>query len=231
VIQVNPLLRRLALVAATAVVALTLGLTQGARQAEADMVQVSVPSDLRIDWTDMVVSRQEMLCLALNDYWEARGESTRGRVAVAQVVLNRARDPRFPNSICGVVTQNPSGKTGSCQFSWYCDGRSDHPTNAAAWRQSVLLAKSLLTRNNAISDLTHGALWYHNRDVDPGWAGRLAFATRVGDHYFYREIGPRLEEAKQPPQTFADWTEAQARAEPHDQTATREDNQVARSRR
>nr|WP_184044390.1 cell wall hydrolase [Roseospira visakhapatnamensis] len=204
--------------------------TGAARPAHADMVRVSVPGDLRIDWTNMVVSRDELLCLALNDYWEARGESTRGRVAVAQVVLNRARDPRFPGSICDVVSQNRSGKPRSCQFSWYCDGRSDRPTNATAWRSSVLLAKSLLTRNNAISDLTGGALWYHNRTVNPGWAGRLAFATRVGDHYFYRETGPRLEQARQPPQTFADWTEAQ-QAETAGPTTAREDGQVARTRR
>gem|GEM_PF-812090 len=233
--QVKSSLCRLVLLAMAACIGLAVGATVDAQPAKADMVRVSVPQDLRIDWTGMVVSRQELLCLALNDYWEARGESTRGRVAVAQVVLNRARDPRFPSGICDVVSQNPSGKPRTCQFSWYCDGRSDLPTNAAAWRSSVLLAKSLLTRNNAISDLTHGALWYHNRTVDPGWAGRLAFATRVGDHYFYREIGPRLEQASQPPQTFADWTEAQTRAETEartgGQTTTQEDDgQVARTR-
>jgi len=188
------------------------------RPATAQVADVTIPPDLRIDWTEMVVSRQELLCLALNDYWEARGENIRGRVAVAQVVLNRARDPRFPSSICGVVTQNLSGKRRSCQFSWYCDGRSDRPAEADAWRRSVLLAKSLLTRNNAISDLTDGALWYHNRSVDPRWAGRLEFATRLGDHYFYRDSGPRRELASQPPQTFADWTEAHTTG----QTANRE---------
>lgn len=233
--QVETSLRRLFSLALAACLGLAMTTAFDSRSAQADMVSVSVPPDLRIDWTGMVVSRQELLCLALNDYWEARGESTRGRVAVAQVVLNRARDPRFPSGICDVVSQNPSGKPLTCQFSWYCDGRSDRPTNAAAWRSSVLLAKSLLTRNNAISDLTHGALWYHNRTVDPGWAGRLAFATRVGDHYFYREIGPRLEQASQPPQTFADWTEARTQAEGEartgHQTTAQEDGQVARTLR
>ncbi|KAA5607157.1 cell wall hydrolase [Roseospira marina] len=184
----------------------------------------SLPPDIRIDWTNMVVSRDELVCLALNDYWEARGEDTRGRVAVAQVVLNRTRDPRFPNSICDVVTENRSSSPRLCQFSWYCDGRPDTPADPAAWRASVLLAKSLLMRNNAISDLTGGALWYHNRAVDPGWSGRLEFATRVGDHYFYREAGPRVQQAGTPPMTFADWTDEQAR------TKTGEDSdQLARS--
>lgn len=184
--------------------------TGGAAPARAEVPHAELPSDLRVDWTRMVVSRQELVCLALNDYWEARGQDTRGRVAVAQVVLNRARDPRFPDSICGVVTENRSQRSGLCQFSWWCDGRSDDPDETAAWRQSVLLAKSLLTRNNAISDLTGGALWYHNRDVNPAWSGRLEFAVRVGDHYFYRETGPRVLQAGALPQTFADWTEEQA---------------------
>jgi hypothetical protein len=184
--------------------------TGGAAPARAEVPHAALPSDLHVDWTRMVVSRQELVCLALNDYWEARGQDTRGRVAVAQVVLNRARDPRFPNSICGVVTENRSQRAGLCQFSWWCDGRSDDPEEVAAWRQSVLLAKSLLTRNNAISDLTGGALWYHNRDVNPDWSGRLEFAVRVGDHYFYREAGPRVLQAGAPPQTFADWTEERA---------------------
>ncbi|WP_299436102.1 cell wall hydrolase [uncultured Rhodospira sp.] len=196
----------------------------GPRTAWADVPSAALPSDLRVDWTRMVVSKQELLCLALNDYWEARGQDVRARVAVAQVVLNRARDPRYPDSICGVVTENRSARPRLCQFSWYCDGRSDTPTETEAWRQSVLLAKSLLTRNNAISDLTGGALWYHNRNVDPDWSGRLEFAARVGDHYFYRETGPRVLQAGTPPQTFADWTDEQARSQSDQAT-----DQLARS--
>ncbi|MBB4286186.1 cell wall hydrolase [Roseospira goensis] len=208
-----------------AVAALAVGLAlPGSPPARADAPHAALPADLRVDWTRLVVARDELICLALNDYWEARGEDTRGRVAVAQVVLNRARDPRFPDSICGVVTENRSTVPGLCQFSWYCDGRADTPHESDAWRASVLLAKSLLTRNNAISDLTGGALWYHNRDVDPRWSGRLEFATRVGDHYFYREAGPRVLEAGTPPQTFADWTEEQAQA-----PAAGDDDQVART--
>ncbi len=194
-------------------------------QAGAGFAGAELPSDLRIDWTNMVVGKQDLMCLALNDYWEARGEAARGRVAVAQVVLNRTRDPRFPDSICGVVTENRSTKAGLCQFSWYCDGRADVPQDADAWRGSVLLAKSLLMRNNAISDLTDGALWYHNRDVNPVWNERLEFAVRQGDHYFYREARPRVLRVQDEalPQTFADWTEEQAIR------AREDDNQLART--
>jgi hypothetical protein len=207
--------RRFLGVVALGVAVLTVGLPTSAR---AGFAGVDLPTGLRIDWANMVVSKQDLLCLALNDYWEARGEATRGRVAVAQVVLNRTRDPRYPDTICGVVTENRSQKAGLCQFSWYCDGREDTPYEKDAWRASVLLAKSLLMRNNAISDLTGGALWYHNRDVNPAWSGRLEFAVRQGDHYFYREPGPDVMRvrADAPPQTFADWTEEQARAEAGD---------------
>jgi len=209
-------------------VALTAGMLLSGRPAlaGAGFGGIDLPSDLRIDWNNMVVGKKDLLCLALNDYWEARGEATRGRVAVAQVVLNRTRDPRYPDSICGVVTENRSSKSGLCQFSWYCDGRSDIPHERDAWRASVLLAKSLLTRNNAISDLTGGALWYHNRDVSPIWSGRLEFAARQGDHYFYREAEPRVLRINEgaPPQTFADWTEEQAR-----QAEGSRDDQLART--
>ncbi|MGB1026436.1 MAG: cell wall hydrolase, partial [Rhodospirillaceae bacterium] len=111
-----------------------------------------MPQDIRVGSASLVVSKRQMLCLALNDYWEARSESLQGRVAVAQVVLNRAQDPRFPGTICDVVTENRSKKPGLCQFSWYCDGRDDVPHEKGAWRSSVLLAISLLRPDNAIGD-------------------------------------------------------------------------------
>lgn len=155
---------------------------------------VEVPNDIRIGPASLTTSRQDMLCLALNDYWEARGETLMGRVAVAQVVLNRAQDPRYPNTICDVVQENRSGRIHGCQFSWYCDGRSDAPVNAAAWRSSVLMALSILRRDNAIADPTDGALWYHNSSVRPGWAGKVRHTVKIGRHLFYADPAPRLEE-------------------------------------
>jgi spore germination cell wall hydrolase CwlJ-like protein len=83
------------------------------------------------------------LCLAMNVYHEARNQSFIGQVAVAQVVMNRVKDNRFPNDVCEVVTQ---GQTYSwkpdvpirnrCHFSWYCDGKSDKPRDAEAWEMS-----------------------------------------------------------------------------------------------
>ena len=96
-------------------------------------------------------SEEEIRCLAENIYWEARNQSKEGRLAVAQVTLNRVEDPRFPNTICGVVKQTkyyPSGRIDlhSCQFSWYCDGKSDEPLEheMTAWNESHALATSVI---------------------------------------------------------------------------------------
>ncbi|MCF8480668.1 MAG: cell wall hydrolase [Rhodospirillum sp.] len=148
---------------------------------------VELPKDIRVGAGTLTVSKQDMMCLALNDYWEARGETLRGRVAVAQVVLNRARDSRFPGTICDVVQENRTSGTKGCQFSWYCDGKADNPMEQAAWRSSVLLAMSVLRRDNAIADPTEGALWYHNTSVSPGWARRLDQTARIGTHIFYTD--------------------------------------------
>lgn len=169
------------------------GLVLGLGGGRAWAFDAEVPKDIRIGPASLTASRQDMLCLALNDYWEARGETLLGRVAVAQVVLNRARDPRFPNTICDVVTENRSGGNRGCQFSWFCDGKSDRPVDQEAWRSSVLMALSILRHDNAVRDPTHGALWYHNTSVRPGWARRMVRTARIGDHMFYNDEGPRFE--------------------------------------
>ena len=152
-----------------------------------------IPVDMNIDLDGLVVSKSEFVCLALNDYWESRGEPLAGRMAVAQVVLNRAMDPRYPTNICDVVKQDHSRGGRACQFSWWCDGKSDIPHEKDAWRRSVRLASAVLTRDNNIQDNTDGALWYHATTVNPKWAGDLVKATRIGDHIFYREAD-RVEE-------------------------------------
>jgi len=115
-------------------------------------------------------SQEEVRCLAENIYWEARNQEEEGRIAVAQVTLNRVSDSRFPNTICGVVKQTkyyPSGRIDlhSCQFSWYCDGKPDEPyeNEMNAWNESLALATSVLF--DRPSDNTKGALWYHSKKI------------------------------------------------------------------
>ena len=113
-------------------------------------------------------------------YWEARGEGRTGMLAVGSVVLNRVADDRFPDTACGVVYQG--GETPPCQFSWWCDGKSDRPTHQAAWNASRKLAGDLLAERPG--DPTHGALFFHNTSIDSPW--RRQRTARIGNHVFYR---------------------------------------------
>jgi N-acetylmuramoyl-L-alanine amidase len=119
-----------------------------------------------------------LLWLALNVYFEARGESFLSQVDIANVVLNRVDSPRFPNTIQGVITQGGEQR-GKCQFSWYCDGASDEPTDPKAWRIAVQAAATALSG----FDETHGALFYYNPDLaSPYWA-HTKTVVKVSDHH------------------------------------------------
>ena len=125
-------------------------------------------------------------CLAQAVYFEARGESDAGQRAVAHVVLNRVKDRRYPQSVCGVVFQNEHLKN-RCQFSFACDGRSDRPHDIAAWRRSLEVA--LQTLAGVGEDVTKASTHYHARYVAPTWAPTLVETARVGQHIFYRDKG------------------------------------------
>ncbi|SDZ94772.1 cell wall hydrolase [Rubrimonas cliftonensis] len=120
-------------------------------------------------------------CLALNVYHEARSEGAIGRRAVAHVTLNRMRDPRFPDDVCGVVTQSAGG---SCQFSWWCDGRSDAPRNMQAFELSARAAARVMA--GQIADPTDGALYFLPKRMGrPGWTRDLRQTAVIGEHRFF----------------------------------------------
>ena len=131
-----------------------------------------------------------LICLALNIYFEARGEPTVFAMAApAHVVLNRVKDSRYPNDICSVVKQAKTYSNGfpiknQCQFSWYCDGRSDKPLDENAFNFSFLIAKLVLT--GRIEDVTDGATHYHADYVKPDWKIYKTFTAKIGSHLFYR---------------------------------------------
>ena len=136
-------------------------------------------------------TQDSIVCLAKNIYFEARNESTAGRVAVAHTVLNRVKDNRFPGSICEVVEQairhsNGFPKRDRCQFSWYCDGRADTVTNLPVWRDVYRLATYLSTGRDHLLDITDGSLWYHANYVQPRWAKYKRKTTQIDTHIFYR---------------------------------------------
>ncbi len=126
---------------------------------------------------------EEFQCLALNIYWEARSESWAGQVGVAMVTLNRVANPRFPTTICEVVRQGGPRPKHQCQFSWYCDGKSDRPQHAAAWRRAQQVAYAVLF--SGPRDPTRGALFYHADYVNPPWSRRMTQATQIGRHIYY----------------------------------------------
>ena len=147
---------------------------------------------------------KQATCLAKNMYYEARSQGLAGQLAVSLVVLNRVRDDRYPNTICEVVHQGPvreSWKTKGknvpesqrtyypikhrCQFSWYCDGKSDVPKNEKAWRKAQDVA-FLVLYDKIKLDVTEGATHYHATYVRPSWAKTKKRTTRIEKHIFYR---------------------------------------------
>jgi spore germination cell wall hydrolase CwlJ-like protein len=118
--------------------------------------------------------------MALAMYWEARGEGRQGMQAVGEVILNRVADNRFPDTTCAVVYEG--GETPPCQFSWWCDGRSDRPTNQTQWALALALAEELLSGRG--EDMTGGALFFHNTSMGKPWQRQQT--AQIGNHVFYR---------------------------------------------
>ena len=176
------------------------------------MVEITLPAFLAILTVsnsvlgfDTETNFKEIYCLAANSYFEARGEPFDGKIAVAQVVMNRVKSGKYPNTICGVITEGPvreSWKTKKdpalpaeerkyyatrdrCQFSWYCDGKSDLPKNEKSWAEIMQIARLFLKKTP--SDITEGSLWYHNTKVSPDWSNSLERVLIIEDHIFYKE--------------------------------------------
>lgn len=131
-------------------------------------------------------SEREQWCMATGIYFEARGESYRGQVAVAQVIMNRVEHPNYPNTICGVVYQNQHRRN-ACQFSFACDGKTNvnRTSEVAAWDQAQSITQEVLNKEiylTEVADATH----YHATYVRPAWARNMDKLTQVGLHVFYR---------------------------------------------
>ena len=138
----------------------------------------------------------EISCMAINIYHEARDQSIAGQIAVGQVTMNRVRDKRFPDTICEVVMEGPhrpSWKgTGEmipirnrCQFSWYCDGKSDKIYNQKAYEEIYDISE-MIVKNTLKVDITSGATHYHAYYVSPAWAKTKKRTAKIEDHIFYK---------------------------------------------
>lgn len=124
----------------------------------------------------------ELRCLALSMYWEAKAEGERGMQAVGQVVMNRVAHERFPDSPCQVVYDG--GEKPGCQFSWYCDGKSDRPTEAENWATAQQIARRLLTESP--KDITRGGLFFHATWMKNPWRIPRTKTVTIGKHVFYK---------------------------------------------
>lgn len=131
------------------------------------------------------VRNKQLECLARNIYYEAGGEPFEGKVAVAQVTINRANSGKFPSDICRVIYQkNVIYDKVVCQFSWYCESPAGlKPKNTAVYREAEIVAKQVLLEGFRLPSLTQ-ALYFHAKHINPKWdKERVAV---IGGHIFYK---------------------------------------------
>jgi hypothetical protein len=126
-------------------------------------------------------SSRDVDCLTAAVYYEARGETAAGQAAVAQVVLNRVRHPAFPKTVCGVVYQGVG--SGTCQFSFACDGAADRRREPAAWARARSVAQQAL--NGYVMAGVGHATHFHLASLGVAWSGQMIRIAQVGQHVFY----------------------------------------------
>ena len=133
----------------------------------------------------------ELACMATAIYFEARGEPMVGQVAVAQVIMARVNDERYPNTICEVVKQgyyyswNPEIPIpDKCQFSFWCDGKPENIKDEDAYFWATEVAQAVMV--GTLYDTTQGATHYHAYYVQPSWSKKFTQTVRINDHIFYR---------------------------------------------
>jgi len=141
----------------------------------------------------------QIVCMADNIYWEARNQTVKGMWAVALVTDNRVNDSRFPNTHCEVIKQGPTSKwwyenhgkivpiRHRCQFSWYCDGKSDEIPlyDIDVYRTALIIAQKVFFGSYS-TDITKGATHYHADYVFPAWRKQKTKTLVVANHIFYR---------------------------------------------
>lgn len=151
-----------------------MGISKKITIALAMVISQSASADTRLE---------DLQCLAKNVYFEGRNQPWVGQVAIAQVTLNRVRSAAFPNTICEVVRQK---KRNICQFSWYCDGKSDQPKDVKDYDKATDVA--IQVYSGTIPDVTEGALWYHATYIRrPFWAYSMKEMVKINEHIFYKQ--------------------------------------------
>ena len=155
-----------------------------------------------LDFNRVKFTPADAECLAKNIYFEAGVESTAGKLAVANVTINRAANKNYPNTICGVVQEGIHYYNAAkdkhfpvrdrCQFSWYCDGLLDEPREGRTWESAQELAKRVLVNHydKALIDITDGATHYHANWMEtyPSWSKKKKVMASIDRHIFYRKF-------------------------------------------
>ena len=155
-----------------------------------------------LDFNRVKFTPADAECLAKNIYFEAGVESTAGKLAVANVTINRAINGNYPNTICGVVQEGIHYYNAAkdkhfpvrdrCQFSWYCDGLLDEPREGRTWESAQELAKRVLVNHydKALIDITDGATHYHANWMEtyPSWSKKKKVMASIDRHIFYRKF-------------------------------------------
>jgi spore germination cell wall hydrolase CwlJ-like protein len=134
-----------------------------------------------------VFSDKEQQCLTSGIYFESRGESVKGQAAVAQVILNRVRNPAYPDTICDVVYQNEDWRN-RCQFSFACDNIKERIWSPERWQVAKDVALAVTAGKIWLPEVG-SATHYHATYVNPPWARTMQKVARIGLHVFYRTYG------------------------------------------
>lgn len=163
------------------------------------LLQAASLFGIQVDTTQ--IDPQEAYCLAQNIYYEARSEDIQGQIAVASVTVNRVNDPRFPNTICGVVKQTGISKITNrvaCAFTWYCTndlkekeivfhnkGKTINQRSMDQFKTASIIAIKVLS--GQIEDNTNGATHFHNpTHSQPAWRSQMKKTAKIGNHDFYK---------------------------------------------
>ena len=130
---------------------------------------------------------KEIDCLARNIYYEARGESPEGQLAVAQVTLNRVESNMFPNTICGVVNERYMVRNKEvCQFSWRCEYNTNPKLKISESNPVFLIAWQAIRDYHKLTVVTHDTYWFHATYVKPRWRKSKELVAKIDYHIFYR---------------------------------------------
>ena len=136
---------------------------------------------LQLSYEEKQKVMRDVDCLAKNIYFEAGSEPRAGKIAVAEVTMNRVHSRQYPRTVCGVVHQKIRG---TCQFSWVCEGKKTVYRNSDAWRDSVKIAENILISKKEYG-IIGSAKHFHAVYVNPNWAESKKVIMKIGNHLFY----------------------------------------------